>query len=812
MPRKSPAASKRQTKPVRRKTRGRPKNTKLSGASVKPERKTTLAVESVDITPTPKILKVLGNIEFHPWQCVAELVDNCFDEFLDIKRSNGAWTEPFGVKVSFPTTVDGPAIFVRDNGRGMSLEDVTDAARAGWTSNDPVSKLGLFGMGFNVATARLGNVTRLLTTRSGDAEWVGIEINLETMIQDFKAPVIRRPKSSKDTHGTRVEILELEPRANWLQRSGNLKKLRETLGGIYSYLLDTQGFRLSIEDVEVKPVRHCVWDESRSVTRGKEVIPAIIPIDQPLADRAVCHACGTWQDFDNSTCDSCSSNKLEVRERRVWGWLGIQRFLDPKEFGIDFLRNGRKILRFDKTLFQWRDPDDPSGQGDVEYPIELAHQGGRIVGEIHVDHVPVNYLKNNFDTNDKGWRNAVEILRGRSPLLPQRAKELGYEPNDSPLARLHRGYRRNDPGRKYLTPGNGKVMIDTKEMVKKFRQGASEFQNDSKWWELVVRHDELHEQERLAKEERDRRADEGVADPTEEFRAPTEDEQAVPSDEGGAPQTERQRIDSLLEVARPMPELEGEFTASGVAGQPVKMTAYQTTAAKVTTAEGRRTPVWLASRPRGAFAAFVDLTHPHFKSFDDDPADLVLMELAQHLIARAPGAALPISAVFAGLKERYLASRTIEMSRLVALATQLLRDLQQRMTGCVINNPERPWLNALNEAERHLTADRIIEVLKVADYNQAISNGTYLRYVPPSVVPRIVEEWPEAFFDNKLFRLPFEEVESPSARRHTVATVAGYLYDAAWLASTPPSGSREQLIRARLSLQLLPEEIVPEEE
>ena len=44
-------------------------------------------VETVDVTPSPRILKVIAEIDFRPWQCIAELIDNSFDEFLNIRRS-----------------------------------------------------------------------------------------------------------------------------------------------------------------------------------------------------------------------------------------------------------------------------------------------------------------------------------------------------------------------------------------------------------------------------------------------------------------------------------------------------------------------------------------------------------------------------------------------------------------------------------------------------------------------------------------------------------------------------------------------------
>jgi hypothetical protein len=775
--------------------------------------------ETVRIPPSPRILKVLGDITMEPWQCMAELVDNSFDELIGIQDSGMVWDEPLRVAVSLPPAsaeTEGGEIVVRDNGRGMTLEQVRNAARAGWSSNDPFSKLGLFGMGFNVATARLGDVARILTTRAGDPDWVGLEIDLSGIGEDFEAPVIHEPKHGLEEHGTMVVIRRLGTRAQWLSRQANQRKLRETLGGVYSYLLDQRGVRLTINEIAVKPVRHCVWNPERSVTRAGEEIPAVIQIDEHLSDRAVCADCTTWQHESNVRCDNCGSDRLAIRERRIQGWIGIQRYLHQREYGIDFLRNGRKILRFDKSLFEWRDPDDPAGQGEVEYPIELAHQGGRIVGEIHIDHVPVTYLKNDFERSDLGWHKAVEVLRGRGPLLPKTAGRLGYQRNDSPLGRLHRGYRRNDPGRNYLVPGNGKALIDTSDWVRRFHAGDPEFQSDAKWWEAVVRHDEVKEQARQAKETQAAAATAAIQDPTAEFEISLtsdenagEDETPQLGDDSKKPPalTERERIDALLDASRPLPELEAEYAASGLPGKPVKLTARLVDDAAVTNESGLRVPVWLAPQRGGAFAAFIDAKHPFWGAFGDDPTDLVLVEVAHHLITRAQGVAPPISAVVADLKDRYLSGRRIDHGHLVANAAQSLRDIQERMPALVSENPERPWLNALTDAERTLTSDRLVEALRIADVAAAIGDGTYLRFVPPSVVGRIVEEWPEAFFDGHLFAAPYAELSSHSARRQTVASVTGFLDDAAWLATGPVGASREAVLRARISLDLLPSEL-----
>src|SRR5436189_983525 len=95
------------------------------------------AAQTVDVTPSPRILKVIAEIDFRPWQCIAELVDNSFDEFLNIKRSGVAWYEPYEVLISLPgakTPAADQKVVVRDNGRGMTSEQVRNAVRAGYTS------------------------------------------------------------------------------------------------------------------------------------------------------------------------------------------------------------------------------------------------------------------------------------------------------------------------------------------------------------------------------------------------------------------------------------------------------------------------------------------------------------------------------------------------------------------------------------------------------------------------------------------------------------------------------------------------------
>src|SRR3546814_16322462 len=76
--------------------------------------------------------------------------------------------------------------------------------------------MGLFGMGFNISTARMGRRTEVWTTRADDPEWTGLVIDFDEpeRNQTFHAPLETRKKTSQEleegVHGTENSIRRLE--------------------------------------------------------------------------------------------------------------------------------------------------------------------------------------------------------------------------------------------------------------------------------------------------------------------------------------------------------------------------------------------------------------------------------------------------------------------------------------------------------------------------------------------------------------------------------------------------------------------------
>ena len=123
-----------------------------------------------DLTPSPRVLRMLGQVDFKPWQCLAELADNAVDAFMTGREQGGTGTHVSpGQHGDFqrrrhPSRQRG-SLRLQTTLPGMDPALLERAVRAGYSANNSVDKLGLFGMGFNVATARLGNRTEVWSTR-----------------------------------------------------------------------------------------------------------------------------------------------------------------------------------------------------------------------------------------------------------------------------------------------------------------------------------------------------------------------------------------------------------------------------------------------------------------------------------------------------------------------------------------------------------------------------------------------------------------------------------------------------------------------
>ena len=735
----------------------------------------------VDITPHPRILRVLGEIAFEPHKCIGELIDNSIDSFLNNPPAgSSSITSQPEINITVPhrrdVEEDRGQVMVEDNGAGMTLDALVNAARAGFSGNSPVDKLGLFGMGFNIATARLGRITQLRSGVVGEDHWSVIEINLDALQRQRGFRITPRFVSKRpNEHGTRITIWNLRPDQAIGIASGipggatrSAAGLRNWIGRTYAkYLRDTipnfgdSHLRITVDGRKIEPYRWCIWDKERFVgvnspTRSGQVqkINAYREFNHFLGEGDYCANCLTWMTPDMhqpGVCAYCENEPLVRRERWMKGWIGIQRHLDHDEFGFDFLRNGRAILQWDKRVFSWSDPS--TGKLEREYPIdEMRARHGRIVGEVEVDHVPVNYQKDSFEEDSPLWQEVIDNLRGQSPLRPQIAARKKMPTNDSLLANIYRGFNRTrtnrvgrgqDPQGTRKDPWKRDLIIDqgiAKQYHRQFLAGDEDYQADAKWYAWMVAADKRKEEE--ARQDED--------DPT------------TPSAISGTQNTEK-RPHTELEVLSESSELDEDL--SGTYGfhpaREVVVSVYKSKE-NLWVEEGSlrvSVPVKVFPSPDGKMECFYYADHPRLSDDDGtEVSDLVSSEVSL-LIRERYYDRYPFSYVYGPVRASRL---SIEGGGSVEqLARNLIDELVPQMTQAFTCGREErvgSLQRLLSEDDKVKLGRTIAEAGRTqSDLESVMNSGQFLQTMP-HLLGKLVREKPELFLDGLVFTLPYSEV------------------------------------------------------
>lgn len=771
-----------------------------------------------DLQPDPRILPMLGEINLAQWRCMAELVDNAIDGFLSILREGRSLADP-EILINLPTQDEsGARITVSDNGPGMTPERLERAVRAGWSGNSPIDSLGMFGMGFNIATARLGTTTTVWTSQSGDVEEHGLRIDFDELRKQrhFRTPRLARPKVDSNGSGTTVTIERLKPEQRaWLAKPGNRSGLKKEIARAYSAMLRPNGvplsFKLTLNGRKVSAINHCVWDESRSVETTRHGTVAVVQkIDQSLPDRPFCKACWYWLAATEMICPACGTTDGVVqRKRRVHGWVGLQRYLSSTDYGVDFVRNGRKIEIANRELFYWNDPS--TGSVELEYPIDDPRQRGRFVGEIHLDHSRVTYMKDRFDRTDPAWEEMVRIVRGEGPLQPQKASSLGFTPSESPLFKLYQAFRRSSPPKARIAGGWMNVLVvkdndRAEEMAKKYHEGDPEHQTDQKWWELVEEEDnKLLTPPTAGGPTGGTSVGSGL--PGFTTCAPT-----TPATSGAPGSGGKQPTVQAPPSRVPIPSLTREYRHNPTALR------WNVEAFEVVSGDpdfgGVNLPWCLRKLPSGVDHFLVNTKHMMFRSATMTELDALLCELAYKTadFTRDQPNAPVFSQILTDLRDSYAGPLKLDPVALRTEAEMLFGNIARVWGRNIGSDDANALFNELPSTDREAVHNRMA-TRSVRNPQQIISDGRFLEYASPRTVVQFVVAHPDLFFDGQCWDDSYTDLDyvhasaTKKARERLLQHYEALFVDALWLSEQEPddleTSSRQRVLRASLALELL---------
>jgi hypothetical protein len=757
----------------------------------------------MDITPTPRLLAVLESLDIDPWRCVAEFIDNGLDDFVKAANPNGI------VKVWY----EDRCLFVSDNGSGMTFSQLQDALKAGYSDKSKADELGLFGIGFNVATARLGRRVELFTRNKNESRWLYVDLNINNLIKAKKFGVQPRYAYLDDPifeSGTNIKIHLSKEQIQKFERPAFQKEIARQLGRIYSFILRSEipgvtgacagnprKVQIEVGNHKVSPYIPCIWSENRSVTYQKEDISAVQKFDRKLPDVSLCQDCGHWHDVDTkTTCDKCGFGDLVVASRRVWGWIGVQRFMDKIDFGVDFIRNGRSILTSDQSIFTFT--DSTTGETYKDYPVEWPADMGRIVGEVHCDHVAVEFVKSRFIKADPNFRGALEIVRGNTSLQPKRAKSE----NNSPLAKIFNAFRINTPGERYLIPGNGEraIHVATKNWAEKFRDGISEFQADDKWFDAAVAHDKNVPGNKPGKpEEKDlkpgRKPDGGA--PFSPVSPTTPDAPAPKSKPAQIPETINQKIEKWKAGGTKRFDLSKMVNLGSELGS-YDLDVWETFV-PIVGPDGSKTAVQVVPIRGINLFIVVDPGCDQVRKYGRSTTDLILFELAFEVKAKV-SSKFNVSDIY-NLLLGVFPDEELSEKVLKARMAELLTRISGKLVDCVMANP-KPVIKALSRSEIDVAETNCVGSSQEI-WSDALNSGNFARYLSYEGIHEIVSKLPDTVFDGKLFKQHYATAHAPAARARTQGYVSRALQDLAIMYSSASTLNEFEIKIADISLQFL---------
>lgn len=767
--------------------------------------------EFLDITPDPKVLIALTHTPLKPLDALCELIDNGIDSFRAAKLQGEPVRHPL-LEVSVPGEAEvrrGEGLVrVVDNGGGLDLGGLEAALKAGFSGKNRYDTLGLFGMGFNIATGKLGRLTTVTTARRRDDFALRVVVDLPEVVRSrrFEVPVEVVEKPPNFDHGTVVDIAgwwhEGDPNAGFIGQLAHIPKpqLRGHLGRRYASILrseDADRIRITLNQDTVEGYEHCVWGNERFVERqGWGMIPARIDFDTVVYSQRRCVNDGTTFDSGTNECLECGSQESRTVEERIRGWVGVQRFDNNNKFGIDLIRNGRAIRVAEKDAF-FNFVDD-FGEAVKEYPTD--QQAGRIIGEVHLDHIPVDFQKQDFQRSSEEWQRAMEFLRGGS-LLPSNWPT--GERNETPVSKLFQGYRKvRNFGRPDMYMGRwdettrraARVGREVEEdLYRRFLDKEPGYYDDARWWEYV---ETANVPPVLALEEcsecgyQNRPDDDTCGDcghllrskpciacrstiarsattcpdcgasQIPEVREPWRcavcgDTNGVDDEECGTCRSLRgtenpSAIEVLAREAENLPELSFESRsfqmADGRQTEPLEVTVFRSGPLRPAW-DGERVPT-IASRSAGRIVIFLDPTHVTFTQLGFRAEEMVATEAAQYLYStRSDLAGRPAHSV-ANIASQVLADLWGER---LAAGPETVRDdtraLMARIADRLDGNAEaNDFFGDLDQFELRDLSDKLISAGKLDQLPELRLNGGYLRHAAPGVLARFFMRKPEAWF------------------------------------------------------------------
>ncbi len=277
----------------------------------------------------------------------AEAISELLDNSIDARISGQ--TQRIDVVLDYSRKV----ISISDGGLGMNLEELKNGLTIAKGTKFEKGKLGKFGLGMKSACSTLGKEFTITTSKPDSNLEFFIHYDEKKWLDDSSSTwqnfEIETSKKTRPGHGTTIRIRKLNVPLYPNQSS----TLRKNFGIRYEPYIKSNQISLYINSRECKALEILIQPESK----------------QEL--------------------------EIELENNNyLRGYIGLLEKRSIRgDYGIHLYKNDRLIKAFDK------------------FGIRSHPEVAKIMGELHLDHVPVNFHKTGFIEESLEYREALHVFK-----------------------------------------------------------------------------------------------------------------------------------------------------------------------------------------------------------------------------------------------------------------------------------------------------------------------------------------------------------------------------------------------------------------
>ena len=299
-------------------------------------------------------------------------------------------------------------ITITDSGLGMNMSELKNALTIAKETKSDAHILGRFGIGMKSACSNLGRRFRISTRKENSDTEFYVEYDEEVWLADktldWKNFEIHKVKKTEPRNGTTTITIS---KLNVPLYPNQVTSFKETFGIRYGPYLESGQVDLRINSRECKAMEPDIEEGTRRE----------ISISLPGSDRLV-------------------------------GWIGLLKKRSIKgDYGIHLYRKRRLIKAFAK------------------FGIRAHPEIAKVIGEIHLDHVPVNFHKTGFLTETLEYRESVNAFKNDPVVIEILQNQLSRKVKAGEISRiLESTYARPDvPIDTRMSTANAKTMLKKAE-------------------------------------------------------------------------------------------------------------------------------------------------------------------------------------------------------------------------------------------------------------------------------------------------------------------------------------------------------------